>query len=148
MAKKYYTISDGYYREEYPMHTNLDVEKFYATQRIEQNTTFYDLLGDNLADYLLETILPKDDGTRETWEVDFLEKMQILTVFYVAASLEDFNSDSPNDRKVSALRQKIQFYKKKVKDFIADTSELVVIQGTDTEPVREDYQGFPTHFYR
>ncbi len=39
-------------------HTNLDVEKFYSVQRIEQNTTFYDFLGDNLADYLLDTILP------------------------------------------------------------------------------------------
>lgn len=148
MAKKYYTISDGYYREEYPMHTNLDVEKFYSVQRIEQNTTFYDFLGDNLADYLLDTILPKAVIDRTTWETDFLEHMQMLTVFYVAKALEDFNTDTPNDKRVNAIRQKVQFYKKKVKDFIADTDELVAIQDTDTEPNREDYQSFPTHFYR
>lgn len=148
MAKKYYTITDGYYREEYPMHTNLDVEKFYAVQRIEQNTTFYDLLGDNIADYLLETILPKTPAAMTAWETSFLEKMQILTVFYVAKALEDFNTDNVNESRVGSIRSKIQFYKKKVKDFIADTAELVVIQSTDTEPTREDYQSQPTYFYR
>ena len=148
MAKKHYTITDGYYREEYPMHTNLDVEKFYAVQRIEQNTTFYDLLGDNIADYLLETILPKTPAAMTAWETSFLEKMQILTVFYVAKALEDFNTDNVNESRVGSIRSKIQFYKKKVKDFIADTAELVVIQSTDTEPTREDYQSQPTYFYR
>ena len=148
MATKYYTISDGFFREEYPMNTNLDVEKFYSVQRIEQNTTFYDFLGDNLADYLLDTILPTAVSARTAVQTAFLEKMQMLTVFYVARGLEDFNSDSPNDRKVNALNQKIEFYKKIVREHIADTSELVVIQDTDTEPSRDDYQSFPTYFYR
>lgn len=52
MAKKYYTISDGYYREEYPMDVNLNVEKFYSVQRLEQKTTLVDILGDNVAEYL------------------------------------------------------------------------------------------------
>ena len=148
MAKKYYTITDGYFREEYPMNTNLDVEKFYSVQRIEQNTTFYDFLGDNLADYLLETILPKAVIDMAVWETSFLEKMQILTVFYVAKALEDFNSNIPDDKKVGSLGSKIEFYKKKVKTLIADTPELVAIQSTDTELARDDYQAFPTYFYR
>ena len=146
MAGKYYVISDGYYREEYPMSTNLDVEKFYSCQRIEQNTTLYDLLGDNIADYLLETILPKESP--DAWESEFLEKVQMLMVFYVAKSLESFNGDRSNDNKVSSINSKIEFYKRRLRTYIEDSAELQVIKDDDTEPDRESYQGFPTYFYR
>ena len=148
MARKYYVISDGYYREEYPMNTNLDIEKLYSVQRIEQETTLYDFLGDNLADYLLETILPKDAGDMETWESTFLSKMQKLMVFLVAKALEDYSSTNTNDNKVNALESKIGYYKAKIRAYIQDTDELVAIQDEDDEPDREDYQGLPTYFYR
>lgn len=146
MATKYYILSDGEYREEYPMHNNLDIEKFYSVQRIEQNTTVYDFLGDNLADYLLGTILPTSSII--SWEIEFLGWMQKLMVFYVARGLESYNENASNDNRVSSIRSKVVFYESKIRAFIAATPELVTIQDDDNEPNREDYQGLPTYFFR
>lgn len=148
MAKKYYTITDGFFREEYPMKTNIDVEKLYSTQRIIQKTTMFDFLGSNLATYLLETILPKDVGDMEEWETDFLLSVQNMMVFWIAKEMEDFNSDASDDNRVNAIRHKISYYAKRTRTLIADTSELVTIQDTDTEPDNDSYQGFSTWFYR
>ncbi len=148
MAKKYYTISDGYYREEYPMDVNLNVEKFYSVQRLEQKTTLVDVLGDNVSEYFMETILPTAVGDRESWQTEFLEEVQDLMVFLVAKGLEDFNSGDANDKLVSGLNSKIEFYKKRVREYITESTELTTIQGDDDAPDREAYQGFPTHFYR
>ena len=148
MAAKYYTISDGYYREEYPMDVNLNVEKFYSVQRLEQKTTLVDVLGDNVSEYFMETILPTAVGDRESWQTEFLEEVQDLMVFLVAKGLEDFNSGDANDKLVSGLNSKIEFYKKRVREYITESTELTTIQGDDDAPDREAYQGFPTHFYR
>ena len=148
MAKKYYTISDGYYREEYPMAVNLDVSKFYSVQRLEQNTTLVDILGDNIAEYFMDTILPTPVGDRLSWQTEFLEEVQDLMVFLAAKGLEDFNSGDANDQLVNSLNSKIEFYKKRVREYITESTELTAIQGDDDAPDREAYQDFPTHFYR
>jgi hypothetical protein len=148
MAKKYYTISDGYYREEYPMDVNLNVEKFYSVQRLEQKTTLVDILGDNVAEYFMETILPTPVSSRESWQTEFLEEVQDLMVFCIAKGLEDFNSGNTNDKLVNGLNSKIEFYKKRVREYITESTELTAIQGDDSASGREPYQGLPTYFYR
>ncbi len=148
MATKNYIISDGYYREEYPMNTNLDTKKFYATERLEQETTIIDMLGDNLAVYLIDTIVPKASASREDWEAAFLAKMQQIMTLFIAKALQDFANPVANDNRVSGLNNKIIFLKKKIRAYIVDTDELVAIQDDDVEPDRNSVNLNPTYFPR
>lgn len=96
----------------------------------------------------METILPTSVGDRESWQTEFLEEVQDLMVFCIAKGLEDFNSGNTNDKLVNGLNAKIEFYKKRVREYITESTELTAIQGDDSASGREPYQGLPTYFYR
>ena len=147
MAKKVYLISDGYYRDEYPMHTNLDVEKFYSVQSLEQRTTLLDLLGDNLYTALFDYAENELDDKGCNDLSLLLSNVQALLVFYVAKGLEEFNAEA-NDLRVNAINHKIAFLERIVKDVVENSECLTLLKSDDTQTDRMDYNANPTYFWK
>jgi hypothetical protein len=146
MSNKVYLISDGYYKGEYPMHTNLNVEKFYAVLSLEQRTSLVDLIGDNLLGYLYEYAADNyhDQGCNDMSAL--LTAVQQVLVFYVARGLEEYNTTA-NDTRIGAINNKVSFMEKRVKDVISSSQCLTTLKGDDIEPDRESYNGSPTVFW-
>ena len=144
MTSKKYLISDGFYREQYPMDTSTDTEKFYSCQWIEQTITLRDFLGDNLLETIWEITAEENPSDVN---LQFLLHIQNLMVWYVAQAIEDFDKDSPNDNKVASIRNKRKFYEKIVLEFIKTDEDLVAAQDDDTEPLRDSYND-TTYFFR
>jgi len=142
-----YVISDGYFKGEYPMKASLDINRFYAVQKLEQKTTLKDFLGENLYNYLIDTVLTTAIGDRTEIQTEFLSQVQSLMVFYVARGIEDFAENS-NENRVSSIKSKIGFTEKVVRTYINGVDELVTIKDTDAQLDRVNYQGLPTYFFR
>ena len=147
---KVYLISDGYFRDEYPMKTNLDIEKFYSVQAMYTTIQLRDLLGENIYDKVISYATGAlDSGSMCYAEIaKVFEKARYLMVYYVAKGLEDFNKNDINDNRVQSLMSNIAFLEKRMRAYLTETDCLVTIQDTDTEPDRKDYNSLPTYFYK
>jgi hypothetical protein len=145
---KVYLISDGYFRDEYPMKTNLDIEKFYGVQAMYIKVQLKDLLGANIHSAIMELAGGATPSACEDKLNQLLSDLQYLMVFYIAKGLEDFNKEEGSDNKVQSIKSNIAYLEKDIRAYILANECLVAIQDSDTEPNRQDYNSLPTYFYK
>ena len=123
-----YLISDAYFKEQYPMHKDLDMSKFYSTLLIEQQTSLEEVLGEVLYAWLIANASNTElvQGDRKK----LLDQCQLLLVFLTARSLiplEEKSEENPDysDRLIR-IDEKIAYLKAKLIRLINGSTEEIV----------------------
>jgi len=144
---KVFLISDGFFRDKFPFKQQVDVQKFYASQEIENTTSLPDKIGkkltNNMFEYATGNVSPENKVTKELFE-----EVQMLMVFLTAQSLEDFKNDETNDNKVNAIKNKAEYILSNIKSIIKENDTLTEAYGEELEIYRESFNNFPTHFFK
>lgn len=143
-----YLISDAYFTEQYPEHRNLDMEKFYSTLLIEQQTSLESIIGETLYAWLVENANSSLNGD----ELTLLKKSQYILVFLVAKQLTVLNLSGSNDtqkeRVWQALTGKISYLKSKLKTFINNSDDIQALLNNDTTYNSSNKHEYPIYFPR
>jgi len=142
-----YFIGDSYFKEQYPAHGDLDMNKFYSTLLIEQNTTLESIIGVDLLKYLYDNAQGGFSGDYQT----LFNNVRYLLVFLVARQLTALNTrsqDTDQRKEVvwDSLTGKISYLKSKIKKLISESDELSNISG-DTFSATPSNE-FPIYFPR
>jgi len=146
-----YLMNDGYFKEQYPSHNDLDMSKFYSTLLVEQNTTIENWIGTILFDYLMANA----SGILTGDVLRLFNNVKYSLVFLTAASLIKLGKtpDEAKTMSIGSLDEKAGYLKSKVITLIENSTELQTIittDGTTTDNALPDTDTFesPIHFWR
>ena len=143
-----YLISDSYFTEHYPEHRSLDMDKFYSTLLIEQQTSLESILGETLYAWLIANANSALTGDK----LNLLKSVQYILVFLVAKQLPVLNrsmsDEVQKDKLWQALTGKISYLKSKLKTFINNSDEIQAIVSGDTTYDSTQKHDWPIYFPR
>ena len=143
-----YLISDSYFTEQYPEHRSLDMDKFYSTLLIEQQTSLESIVGETLYAWLIANANSALTGDK----LNLLKSVQYILVFLVAKQLTVLNrsmsDEVQKDKLWQALTGKISYLKSKMKTFINNSDEIQAIVNDDTTYDSTQKHDWPIYFPR
>ena len=143
-----YLISDSYFTEQYPEHRSLDMDKFYSTLLIEQQTSLESIVGETLYAWLIANANSALTGDK----LNMLKSVQYILVFLVAKQLTVLNrsmsDEVQKDKLWQALTGKISYLKSKLKTFINNSDEIQAIVSGDTTYDSTQKHDWPIYFPR
>ena len=143
-----YLISDSYFTEQYPEHRSLDMDKFYSTLLIEQQTSLESIVGETLYAWVIENANSALTGDK----LKLLKSVQYILVFLVAKQLTVLNrsmsDEVQKDKLWQALTGKISYLKSKLKTFINNSNEIQAIVNDDTTYDSTQKHDWPIYFPR